>query len=186
MSDSTPQSGPPAPGGQFGYGAQSPVPESQIPFATWISRVLAILLDGLISVAIFSIFLIPSMVCFIYSAQFYVDELDEPRFEVTDLSLFLVGVAVVIVGYLVNFGFIFWNNIYRVAKTGASIGKNAMGIVVVRQDNGQFLTVGMSFLRYLMYSLLGNVCFLSYLWPLIDAQRRAWHDMVVGTVVVKK
>ena len=186
MSNSAPTSEPPAQSGRLSYGLQGSVPESQNPFATWISRALAILIDGLVAAAMFLVFLIPSILFFVYSVQFYEDEFGELKFVVTNLGLFLAGVAVLIVGFLVNLGFVFWNNIYRVAKTGAGIGKKVMGIAVVRQDNGQFLSVGMSFLRYLMYVLLTSVCFINYFWPLIDGQRRAWHDMVVETYVVKR
>lgn len=44
----------------------------------------------------------------------------------------------------------------------------------------------MAFLRAILSSILGQACFLNYLWPLWDKKHQTWHDMIVSSVVVKK
>jgi uncharacterized RDD family membrane protein YckC len=76
---------------------------------------------------------------------------------------------------------------------GATPGKRAVGIRVVRQD-GREVGFGMAFVReplvkgIVMTGFGGSFFFpwiLNYLWPLWDRECRAWHDMMCSTRVVK-
>lgn len=78
------------------------------------------------------------------------------------------------------------------ALNGQTLGKQATGIRVVRVD-GQPVTFGFALLReivvktiifgYLAVFTLYIATVLNYLWPLWDAQNRALHDRMVGTLV---
>jgi len=97
-----------------------------------------------------------------------------------------LGITVMILGYVLLFAFVIWNSVFRQGRTGQSLGKKVLGIQVVKLDTGQFLGVGTAFLRWLMATILGGLCLLNYLWPLWDAKKQTWHDMIVGSVVTKK
>ncbi len=75
---------------------------------------------------------------------------------------------------------------------GATLGKMAMGVRVVREDNGQIPGMGKGFGRVgtmfgpWIVPCLGYIwVLLCYLSPLFDNQRRqGWHDKVVKTLVI--
>ncbi|MDE0654849.1 MAG: RDD family protein [bacterium] len=79
-----------------------------------------------------------------------------------------------------------------IAVRGQTVGKKAVGIRVVRADNGELPTLGRSFARWALPGVLlaipgagyalAALCFSSLLR---DASRRGWHDKVAGTIVVK-
>jgi len=69
-------------------------------------------------------------------------------------------------------------------KEGATPGKMALGIRVVSAD-GEPLTKGQSFVRYLGYIPSGLVFGLGYLWMLWDTEKRCWHDRMANTRVVR-
>jgi uncharacterized RDD family membrane protein YckC len=78
------------------------------------------------------------------------------------------------------------------ANNGQTLGKQVTGIRVVRKE-GQAITFGFALLREVVVKtiLFGYVAIvtlylatiLNYLWPLWDAQNRALHDHIVGTLV---
>jgi uncharacterized RDD family membrane protein YckC len=75
---------------------------------------------------------------------------------------------------------------------GATLGKMAMGVRVIREDNGQLPGMGKGFGRVgtmfgpWIVPCLGYIwVLLCYLSPLFDNQRRqGWHDKVVKTLVI--
>ncbi|MBN2720673.1 MAG: RDD family protein [Proteobacteria bacterium] len=72
------------------------------------------------------------------------------------------------------------------ADGGQTPGKKLLGIRVVRIDGGD-ISPRISFFRtlsYLLSAFFGT--FLGFLWVLWDRRRRAWHDRIAGTVVVRK
>lgn len=73
-------------------------------------------------------------------------------------------------------------NIYLLGRDGATLGKRWMKIKVLDQNN-QPLGFGKAFLRELVKGILGNLCFLLYLWPLFDDQKQGLHDKILSTHV---
>lgn len=73
----------------------------------------------------------------------------------------------------------FWVN-----QNGATPGKKAMGIRVVRVD-GQLLTYGTAFLRYIGYIVSGITLGIGYLWIIWDPKKQGFHDKIANTYVVK-
>lgn len=165
---------PPAYGQQpIGYGG--PVP----PYASWWSRVGANIINGLIAAVITLILLIPGLIVAFKDA-----EIDLVTGDIT--NVYGAGVALIVVGVLVGIAFQIWNWGVRQGKVGQSIGKSALHIQVVRGADGRYLGVGFGILRWFMYYLFTNVCFLDVLWPLWDPRKRTWHDMVVSSIVIRK
>lgn len=78
-----------------------------------------------------------------------------------------------------------------VALKGATFGKMAVKIKVVRSDNGQLPGWGPSAIRWVIPQVGGLLCgigqLLVYLSPFFDGSGRqqGWHDKAASTVVVK-
>ncbi len=68
-------------------------------------------------------------------------------------------------------------------RTGATLGKRAVGVVVVRADDGRPAGVARTLVRQLAH-LLDAILLVGYLRPLWEGQRRTFADSVMGTVVV--
>jgi uncharacterized RDD family membrane protein YckC len=62
------------------------------------------------------------------------------------------------------------------------VGKKAMDIAVLGASN-EPIGAGLTFARQLAHVLDFLPCFLGYLWPLWDAEKRTFADMIVGTRV---
>lgn len=71
-------------------------------------------------------------------------------------------------------------------QKGATPGKMALGIKVVR-TNGQNLNILQAFLREVVGKFISGFVFgLGYLWMLWDQNSQTWHDKIAGTYVVTK
>ena len=87
-------------------------------------------------------------------------------------------------------GYLFWMFFISFAQDQTP-GKQLLGLMVYRTDGTQ-PTWGMMFLREIVAKpILGyllsavGIGFLDWLWILIDRDRQALHDKLVGTVVVR-
>jgi uncharacterized RDD family membrane protein YckC len=67
---------------------------------------------------------------------------------------------------------------------GQTIGKLALGIRVVRYNDGGPLGWGTALFRNLCRLVSGLACFIGYLWMLWDPEKMTWHDKWSQTVVV--
>ncbi|MFF0818468.1 RDD family protein [Rhodococcus sp. NPDC003318] len=158
------------------------------PYASWWSRVGAYLLDRLVvplvgyviaGIGAFMAFKDASSTTVTYRGEYYV----ESTSELTGVSG--AGIAVMVVGILLAVALLVWNMVFRQGRTGQSVAKSWLGIAVVREVDGRPLGAGMAFVRWLLLAVLGELCFLNFLWPLWDARRRCWHDMIVSSVVIR-
>jgi Mce-associated membrane protein len=70
------------------------------------------------------------------------------------------------------------------AYTGATPGKRTVGIVVVNRDSGRPVGFVVTVLRWLFHAV-DALCFIGYLRPLWDPQRRTFADSLALTVVVR-
>ncbi len=68
---------------------------------------------------------------------------------------------------------------------GATLGKIALGLKVVRSD-GEALGWGISIARYFMYLVSGFILAIGYIMAGFDPEKRALHDRVCDTRVVYK
>lgn len=84
------------------------------------------------------------------------------------LLAFVVGLGYFIVGW---------------ARGGATLGKNVLGLKVVRAD-GSNLGWGKAILRYVGYIVSGLALSIGFLWINIDKLRQGWHDKFAGSYVV--
>jgi uncharacterized RDD family membrane protein YckC len=73
---------------------------------------------------------------------------------------------------------------FFVAKLGATPGKMALGLKVVRPDGGP-VDLGRAFGRYFAKILSTMILGIGYIMAGFDSEKRALHDMICGTRVVK-
>lgn len=73
---------------------------------------------------------------------------------------------------------------FFVAHLGATPGKLAIGVKVVRPD-GSRVALGRAFGRYFAKMLSGLILFIGYIMIGFDSQKRGLHDMICDTRVIK-
>ena len=163
-----------------GYGAPGGyATPPQFPYASMGKRFAAALLDGLI------VFIgtVPGWILFAIAMVGVASTADSNGRLNNDaagafVGMIFLGYAVIFVGVLI----VWLYNVYLLGRDGASLGKRWMKIKVL-DPNSQPLGFGKAFLRELVKAVLGNLCFLLYLWPLFDDQKQGLHDKVFGTHV---
>jgi uncharacterized RDD family membrane protein YckC len=69
---------------------------------------------------------------------------------------------------------------------GATPGKMALGLRVVREDGGPQVGYGKAFMREIVGKLVsGVVLYVGFLVAGFRADKKGWHDMIAGTQVVR-
>ncbi|MGH3416541.1 MAG: RDD family protein [Actinocrinis sp.] len=80
-------------------------------------------------------------------------------------------------------------NAVRAGRTGQSYGKRAMGIRLLRFEDGQPIGGGRGFLRLFLNWLFWLLCLipgvLNLMWPLWDGRKQTWSDKIAKSVVVQ-
>jgi uncharacterized RDD family membrane protein YckC len=74
--------------------------------------------------------------------------------------------------------------VFRQGTTGQTIGKQVVGIKLIREQDGQPVGPGMAFVRGIAHILDSIPCEIGFLWPLWDAKKQTFADKVCSTVVV--
>ncbi|GGO83384.1 RDD family protein [Wenjunlia tyrosinilytica] len=146
------------PQGQPGYPHAGQVQQF---YASWGSRFIALLVDGLISG-------IPAMLLIIIGLAVKGG----------------AGATLAVLGYVASFGVMLWL-LHQKGTTGQSIGMKTVNIQLLREVDGRPMGFGMAFVRYLCHIVDGIPCYIGYLWPLWDAKKQTFADKIMGTVVVK-
>jgi uncharacterized RDD family membrane protein YckC len=100
-------------------------------------------------------------------------------------SISLTGEATLGIGYLFSLGVLLLNFLVLPVFTGTTIGKWATGLRIERQS-GEPLGFGHATLRHTLGYLVSLLTFgLGFLLAAFDAEGRALHDRIAGTVVVR-
>jgi uncharacterized RDD family membrane protein YckC len=79
-----------------------------------------------------------------------------------------------------------------IAFLGATLGKMALGLKVVRMRTGDSPGLGAGFVRYIIPIVGAFLCYVGtlvvYISPFFDnsGKSQGWHDMAAGTVVIKR
>jgi len=71
-------------------------------------------------------------------------------------------------------------------KRGATIGQSILGLRVARERDGGPIGWGTAILRYIMLMIGFWIFYLGVIWVAFEPRKRGWHDMVAGTLVVKR
>jgi uncharacterized RDD family membrane protein YckC len=144
--------GQPVQPGGYAYGAP--------PYAGWLTRVGAYLLDAL-----------PGWVLFIIGG--------------TLIGHGGAGPAVGYIFYLAGLGWLVYNRWYRAGTTGQSLGKSATNVRLISEQTGQPIGGGMACARDLAHLVDAVICYVGFLFPLWDGKRQTLADKMVHTVVVR-
>jgi len=133
--------------------------------ASYGSRVIAVLIDGLIG---FGIVIAGFLVAFVLGFAS----------EALATILFIIGIAA---GALV---FPIWNTIVRQGQSGQTIGKSQQNIRLVADATGAPVGIGSAILRWLLGGLLISICYIDILWPLFDEQKKRITDKILDFSVI--
>ena len=128
----------------------------------WI-RTLAAIIDTIIMLIITS----PLLYLF-YGADF-----------ITSESM-VKGGADIIISYIfpIAFSVALW------MKFGGTPGKRMLGLKVIDEQTGQYLTLGKSLLRYVGYLVSTIGLLIGFFWVAFDKKKKGWHDHIAGSIVV--
>ena len=95
------------------------------------------------------------------------------------------GAAIILVGLFVAVLVVFWYYGEFDGRRGATLGRRAMKIKLVRAGTDDRVGFWRAIVRQIATAPSGWVCYLGYLWMLWDDERQTWHDKIVDTQVVK-
>jgi uncharacterized RDD family membrane protein YckC len=101
-----------------------------------------------------------------------------------DTGLAVVGGLLIAFGVLVSLGITIWNRIFKMGRTGQSVGKKVIGLYLLDDKTGRPIGAGMCFLRELVQSLVNQVFYIGWLWMLWDADKQTLGDKTVHSSVV--
>ena len=96
----------------------------------------------------------------------------------------LIGI-VYIISYLLALGMSFAYYVYFLTKYQATPGKMALGLKVVTPE-GAPITAGTATARFFAEMLSAIICGVGYIMAAFDEEKRALHDRLCNTRVVRK
>jgi uncharacterized RDD family membrane protein YckC len=167
--------------GQGGYGQPQGAPAA---YASWFQRVGAFLIDQLLGV----VAMIPYYIGAVMAASTVETTTDPVTGELTTTGGGASGISLVLMflGVALAIAYFVWNYCLKQGRTGYTVGKGVLGIKLIKQDTGQPMGAGLSFVRQIAHIVDAIPCYLGYLWPLWDSKRQTFADKIMGTVVIEQ
>ncbi len=155
------------------------------PVASFGQRVLALLIDSALSL----IGLIPVIIGIVVLAtaaptSTTYDEFGNSTLTGGNGGLAAVGALVIGLGALISLAITLWNRVFRMGRTGQSVGKSVIGLKLIDDKTGQPIGAGMCFLREVVAGIVNQVIYLSYLWMLWDTDKQTVADKAVHSTVI--
>jgi uncharacterized RDD family membrane protein YckC len=145
---------------------------SRPPLAGILVRFAAVLLDGIVPLAI----AIPAAIV-----------LGIVSLSLPSLPGDAMQMLVIFIVLLTYVGFLSYSAlVLALWAYGLTPGKWMLGIRVVRRDTG--LAAG--FWRMALRQIIGQfvsaiLCYLGFIWALVDADKQGWHDKIAKTLVIR-
>lgn len=145
---------------------------SRPPLAGILVRFTAVLLDGIVPLAI----AIPAAIV-----------LGIVSLSLPSLPGDAMQMLVIFIVLLTYVGFLSYSAlVLALWAYGLTPGKWMLGIRVVRRDTG--LAAG--FWRMALRQIIGQfvsaiLCYLGFIWALVDADKQGWHDKIAKTLVIR-
>lgn len=140
------------------------------PQATFGQRALAQVIDGMVALPIVLVPLVAGTVCLVEGIP-------------DRVGLIVAGIALLVLGVVAGLAFEIWNQAVRIARTGKSLGRRAVGLTVVHAETGELLTTGQALLKALVSGAAGLI---SAIWMLLDDDGRTLSDRVAHAAVVRR
>jgi uncharacterized RDD family membrane protein YckC len=148
-----------------------PGPAAGVQFAPHGERLVAYIVDSLILSALLLVFVLVFVAVYFVSAA---------RGSNSTIGIFaLIVFTVLVFASLAYFPF-FW------VRGGQTPGMKLFGLYVVRDSDGGPIGWGAAILRLIGYWIDALAFYLGYIWIFIDSRRRGWHDLIAGTLVIKR
>ncbi len=145
----------------------------QVQFAGFWIRLVAVILDGIF----LGIATIPIWIWVGISSFWTTNSSGAVEFHWNALRVFLLIVVSLV--YMVY-------SIVMIGHYGATLGKMAMGIKVVKTDLSP-VGYGWALVRETVGKWIsGFICDLGYIWAGFDPRKQAWHDHLCNTLVIHK
>ncbi|MCX6460254.1 MAG: RDD family protein [Actinobacteria bacterium] len=95
------------------------------------------------------------------------------------------GLFIGILCLLLAFVYWLWNRVFKMGKTGSSIGMGVAGTKAVKESTGEPLGAGLNFLRQILLGVDFWICYIGVLWPLWDSKRQCLiSDKATGAIVL--
>ncbi|KGN34442.1 hypothetical protein N802_13550 [Knoellia sinensis KCTC 19936] len=170
-------------GGPAYPGSKAFVEQHFGPIAGFGSRAGALIIDVLLSI----IGLIPMIIgaVMLVGAAPEIDEFGASVPGTADAGMATTGGILIFLGVMLMIGIQVWNRIFKMGRTGQSVGKKAMGITLIGVQTGQPIGALQSFLRELLSGIINQIFYLSYLWMLWDDNKQTLHDKIVSSTVIQ-
>lgn len=140
-------------------------------------RAAAFFVDTIILHTIFVFFFLIGLIALHVSSPFAAFSFSSGRLMrlgIGYLATYQLAVLLVSIGYFTYFH----------ALVGQTPGKMIFGLKVL-QINGDELSPGIAFLRWVGYLVSGLFFHLGFLWIAFHEKKRGWHDLIAGTVVIR-
>jgi uncharacterized RDD family membrane protein YckC len=99
----------------------------------------------------------------------------------------MAGLGAILAAYsvlgLISFALTIAYEVYFISTRGATLGKMALGLKVIRPDNGP-ISVGLALGRYLSKILSALILYIGFIMAGFDDEKRALHDRICETRVI--
>ncbi|HEX6869272.1 MAG TPA: RDD family protein [Candidatus Limnocylindrales bacterium] len=162
-----------------------PGPAPGIEFGGFGERLLAYIIDGIILTVVIGGLLVVGFIIAGVNTDFRVDpttgEIVPGSVEFDPGAWLILGLLFLIATVLGILYFPwFW------ARGGQTPGMRPFRLYVVRDSDGSRIGWGPALLRVIGFWVSSVVFYVGFIWILIDKRRRGWHDLIAGTVVIKR
>ncbi len=148
-------------------------------YASWLSRVAAWVIDGILgSLAGFPLWIGYVMLFSGATTTTDANGVDHLNLDSSPTTTLLIWL-----GVIMSLAFFIWNYCFRQGRTGATIGKSVLAIRLVN-DSMQPIGPGLAFLRYLLNIVNAIPCYLGYFWPIWDDKKQTFADKIMSTYVI--
>jgi uncharacterized RDD family membrane protein YckC len=93
------------------------------------------------------------------------------------------GLGMIGISVLVSMALAIAYNAYFLSTKGATLGKQILGLKVIRSDGGP-ISVGRAIGRYFSQMVSGMILYIGFIIAGFDSEKRALHDYIVDTRVI--
>jgi uncharacterized RDD family membrane protein YckC len=162
----------------MGMGAPGMQAPGAYRFAGFWIRFVAFLIDGILVGIVSFVITLPLMFLGIGSAVNI-----NPNDPSAALSALPAIMAAAGISSLIRIALFVAYEAYFLSTRGATLGKIALGLKVIRTDGGP-ISVGLAVGRAFGYILSGIILYIGYIMAGFDPQKRALHDRICNTYVI--
>lgn len=159
--------------------------QSSLVYASFISRLVAMLIDWVIIGCVQGIIVTPILAAM---GLGIVSQIDGEGGLSDGATVGLIGTIIAGIGSVILIVYaisVFYYAIMESSKAQASVGKMALGIKVTDTD-GNRLTFGKAFLRAIGKLISSSFMCLGFIIAAFTEKKQALHDLIASTLVVKK